>query len=196
MAGQMLQKSPKHFEQFNKGCLFITTEENYLPFLITDTFIVAEHDSSFCESQNCKHHILLYSDQAFMVKLADLHFSFLKVDSLYFVFKFYFSADKIILSKGHLFSLLTSAVKYNTVHKFMEQRPSVEKKRLLRKTLKTHLSTRKMRNTATQTARNSFLERIGTIMKSSSALDFMNIVDCLLDSHGHINTDRVSFLCK
>ena len=92
--------------------------------------------------------------------------------------------------------MLTSAVKYNSVHKFMEQRPSVEKKRLQRKTLKTHLSTRKLRNTATQTPRNTFMERIGTIMKSSSALDFMHIVDCLLDSHGQINTDRVYFHCK
>ena len=192
----MLLKSPQHFEQFNQGSLFITTNESYLPFLITDTFIVAEHDSSFCESQNCKHHILLHSEHDFMEKLANLQFSFLKVDSLYFVFKFYFSTEKIILSKGNLISMLTNAIKYNSVHKFMEQRPIVEKKRLLRKTLKTHLSTQKFRNTATQTPRNTFLERIGTIMKGSSAIDFMNIVDCLLVSHGQINTDRVFFYCK
>ena len=192
----MLLKSPLHFDQFNKECLFISTDISYLKFLITPTFLVAEHDSSFCFSQNCKFHILLHSETPFMEKLADLQFSFLNVDSLYFLFKFYFSKDKIILSKGLLVEMLTDAVKYNNNHKFMEQRPSVAKKRLLRKTFKNHMSTRKQRTIATQTPKNMFLERITAVIKSSFALDLMRIVDCLLDSHGQINNKQITFYCK
>ena len=65
----MLLKSPLHFDQFNKECLFISIDISETPF---------------------------------MEKLADLQFSFLNVDSLYFRFKFYFCKDKIIISNGLL----------------------------------------------------------------------------------------------
>lgn len=190
----MLQKQPSHFNKFNQDCLFITTDQNYLPFLVTEEFVVAEHNS-FCTSQNCKYHILLYSESPYMEKLTNLLFSFLKVDTLYFTFKFYF-AENIIISKGVMVQTISDAVRYNKVHKYMEHRPSIIKKRLLRKTAKTHSPVLKRKNISIQTPRNTFMERIATVMESPAAIDLVRIVDCLIDTYGFINNDRINFYYK
>ena len=98
----MLLKSPLHFDQFNKEWLFISTNICYLKFLITPTLIVAEHDSSFVyfSKLSIPHPSPFWNP--FHGKLANLQFSFLNVDLLYFLFKFYFCKDPIIISKGPL----------------------------------------------------------------------------------------------
>lgn len=199
MAGIMLNMMPKYFDQYNEKCLLVFAKSNYLQYLVTSTFSVAKHSSMFCQFPNCEYHILLESSGSMndiLCKLSLLQFSYIAVDSLYYVFKFFIHAEGLLISNGKSVEFLREAVIYNRTHQYMENRPSVIRKQLLRKKLKKHNPILKKRNAETQTPSRSFHKRISTVSEGPFALDFTQIIDCLLDGNGVIDNERLYFTCK
>ena len=91
---------------------------------------------------------------------------------------------------------LYNAVRYNRSHPHMEIRPSILMKKLLRKKRKLHRREVKSRSIGSQTAIKRLQCRIDKILDGDMAVDFMRIVDCMLDVHGDVQSEHVSFLCK
>ena len=202
MAGAMLQKLPSHFDQFNENFLLIFDDSgDYAQYVMTKQFAVAKHTGEFCRFQNCKYHILLYNDSSggldTLLKLvSQFTFTYYEVDSLYGMFKYYITCESEIESQGQLLQELKDAVRYNRLYPHMETRPSILRKRLLRKKRKLHRREVKTKNIGVQSPENSLYTRIDSILKGNSALDFMRIIDCMIDSHGAIDSQHIVFYFK
>ena len=55
-----------------------------------------------------------------------------------------------------------------------------------------------MRNTAVQTGEmsNCFLQRISDILNGNRAASFLRIIDIMVDGHGVLQTDSISFVLR
>ncbi len=71
-------------------------------------------------------------------KNSQLSFTYFTVDAWYGMVRYFISGDHFILCQGQVMESLQSAVRYNRFHPHMDSRPSVLKKRLLRKKTKFH----------------------------------------------------------
>ena len=199
MAGAVLKRSPEYFDKFNVHCLLICTFEDYQQYLVTDTFAVATHVGKCCQLIECKHHILLYSQSPLWKNLAGLNFRYKRVDNLYYIFKYYIQWEDRLLTKGWLINDIDIAIKYNKKHVYMENRPSVVKKRISRKKYRQHIASETIhhqKNSSSQTVVDGLQDRIETVLKGSFALEFIQIIDCLVQSHGCIDSKQLLFICK
>ena len=201
MAGAMFERLPSYFDQFNDQSLLIfTSSDTHNQFLVTDSFAVSKHTDEMCQSRTCQYHILLHTtdgiENFILKKLSQLSFNYSTVDALYGMFKYYISGDQLIACQGQVMESLQSAVRYNRFHPHMDSRPSVLKKRLLRKKTKFHSCDTKCKTLGTQTSKQSFTCRVDTILKGDFAAEFLQIVDFLIDQHGNVESKKLSFFCK
>ena len=119
-------------------------------------------------------------------KLEDLSYLYQTVDCLYTLSKHQFFGS-VLEESGLVFTQLCRAVQHNYENKFVEELPSVSKKRLSRKKFTRHLLRAKQKNVSTQTMGSSFLDRIQSIKNSKYESELIKIFDCLLDGHGLID---------
>ena len=203
MASAMLERLPSYFDQFNDGCLLLFSDaEDYRLLAVTDDFAVSKHSGEFCRFQNCKLHILIYksnhedASEFILNSLSHLTFTYYNVDALYGMYKYFISSESFITSQGELMDNLRNAVRYNRCHPHMEIRPSVLKKRLSRKKRKLHRREVRNKSIGTQTMEKSLYTRIDSILQSRASHDFMRMVDCMLDEHGFVESNFISFHCK
>ncbi len=199
MAGAQLEQLPSFFSQYNFKCLLIFVEiEKYSHFLVTNEYAVSTHTSDFCKYDRSMFHILLYgaNTEQIIDQLKDYYYKYQEVDATYAYFKYYIANGDGIAIKGDLMEKLAKAVKYNRTHPTFEVRPSILKKRLFRKKRKIHRPQHNSRSFGTQTAESNLSKRVEMIMKSKLALDFLRIIDCMLDNNGCVDSNKVHFHMK
>ena len=95
-----------------------------------------------------------------------------------------------------MFDNVQRAVHFNHRKKGVDKKPSIAKKRLLRKKYKKHLFNSFQKTKTTQTSGSVFAERIEKVEKTEFELDLIKIVDCFLDGHGNYDSNLVSFKIK
>ena len=199
MAGAVTSLLPSYFDKFNNHCILIFTDsDNYQQFTVSGTYAVSNHNGVFCRFQNCKHHILLYSEviDTVVKSLASLTFFQMTVDSLYGIYKHFIAQENFITSEGELMQDIQKALKYNRCHPYMDQRPSVLRKKLIRKTRRLHRRETNNKDIGTQTVARSFNTRIQKILESSYGYDLLQIVDSMIDGNGVVNSPLLSFYVK
>lgn len=203
MAGAMMNYLPSYFDSFNEFSLLIFSDtDNYQQFTTTleVEYTVSKHTSDFCTLRNCKYHILLYSTTKIVdymaSHLSQITFMYYMIDALYGTYKYFIAGESIVTSEGALMTQLRNAVKYNRFHPHMEVRPSVLKKRLIRKKRRLHKRHIKSKSISTQTSEKVFAGRVESILRSDLAFEFMRIVDCLVDRHGSVESRNISFRCN
>ena len=201
MAGAVTELLPSHFDKFNEKCVLLFSHcVDYSAFTVTDTYAISKHTGAFCRFHHCKVHILLYSESVSienrLKQFESLNYGYCRVDSLYGVYKHFISQEEIVATQGTLITSVQNALNYNRLHPYMDPRPSILRKRMLRKTRKIHLRMTNSRDIVTQTVARSMDGRIQKILQSRFALDFLRIVDSLVDENGIIDSKLVSFNIK
>ena len=135
MAAIMLQTIPSFYKKVSeKKSLCFCKNIHYLERLLhrpsrqQDFFLPA-----------CKYHIILLGNvEDILKKLDTFCFTYQHVDCLYTLFKYRFSA-KVIVKSGQVFDNVQRAVDFNHRNNGVDRKPSIAKKRFLRKKYKCHL---------------------------------------------------------
>ncbi len=199
MVTAQLEQLPSAFTRFDGSSLLIFSEsERYSHFLVTEDYAVTEHYGDVCKHNKCLYHIFLHGNNTedILPLLKDYTFKYQLVDATYAYFKYYMMNDKILDRCGPLTEKLYRAVIYNRTRPHMELRPSILRKRLKRKVCKTHKQIGICKSVATQTYDKSLDKRIESILRSKMALELHQIIDCMIDGHGSVNTSRLYFHIK
>lgn len=195
MAAVMCQVLPSYYSDFCEKSIFISIPSNqYHHFLITPFYCVATHCDDNCLAVSCKFHILLIGDEI-LPKLENFRFTYQSVDCLYSVYKYRFH-DTLKVKKGPVFVQLSHAVEFNKDNKGLIRVPSVMRKRLLRKKFKKQTLRCNEKTQSTQTPNSTFMDRIQKVKNSVYEYDLLKIIDCFIDGHGVVDTDRVKFSIK
>lgn len=191
---------PDYYTPWNNHSLLILTDSHdYKQFLCSENYIVAQHND-FCKDNlpNCRYHILLcFTEPSNKVfdKLQHLHFKYTTVNCLYGFYLYYF-VDNLVESKGEITDILAFGINYSKVHPDFISQPSVIKKKVLRKAIKTHHKIALSKTVGTQTVEEQLQKRIASILDSRYSLDFYRIVDAFCDHHGSFDSHNVHFCLK
>ena len=144
----------------------------------------------------CKYHIVLLGDvQELLKKLDSFCFTYQHVDCLYTLFKYRFSG-KVIAKSVQVFDNVQQAVDFIHRNKGVDRKPSVAKKRLLRKKYKKHFFSSFQKTKTTQTSNSVFAERIEKVRKTKFELELIKTVDCFFDGHANYDSNLESFKFK
>ena len=192
MAAIMLQSIPSFYTKTSEKSLFISAN-TYEKHIVCKDYCIAYHDDKTCFLPACKYHIILLGNvEELLKKLDSFCFTYQHVDCLYTLFKYRFSG-KVIAKSGQVFDNVQRAVDFNRRKKGVDRKPSIAKKRLLRKIFKKHFIRSFQKTKPTQTAGSVFAERIEKGKKTKFELELIKILDCFLDSHGKYDSNLVSF---
>ena len=155
--------------------IFATTYEKYI---VCEGYCIAHHNEKTCFLPACKYHIVLLGKvQELLKKFDTFYFTYQHVDWLYIFFKYRFS-EKVIAKSGQVFDNVQRAVDFNHRIKGVDRKPSIAKKRLLRKKYKKHLFSSFQKTETTQTCGSRFAERIEKVKKTKFEFELIKIVDC------------------
>ena len=128
-------------------------------------YCVAFLNEIICFVSNCNIHIILRGNvEELMKKMDTFCFNYQHVDCLYTLFK-YLSSGKVIAKIGQVFGNVQQAVVFNHRSKRLDRKPSIAKKRLLRKKFEKHLFSAFQKTKTTQTSGPVFAERIEKVEK-------------------------------
>ena len=195
MAAVMLQVIPSFYTNFSKNGLFVSAN-TYEKFIVSKEYCIARHDDKMCFLPNCRCHISLIGNiKELLQKLDAFCFNYQHVDCLYTLFK-YRVTGKIVIESGKIFDNLQRAVRFNQQNRGVQRKPSIAKKRLLRKKSKKHLLSSFQKIKLTQTSGSVFADRIEQLKKTKFELELIKIVDCFLDGHGNCTSNLVSLKIK
>ena len=195
MAAILLQSIPSFYAKNSEKSLFISAT-TYEKYIVCKDYCIAHHNEKTCFVPACKYHIVLLGNvQELRKKLDSFCFTYQHVDCLYTLFKNRFSG-KVIAKSGPVFDNVQRAVDFNHRKRRVDRKPSIAKKRLLRKKYKKHLFSSFQKTKATKTSGSVFAERNEKVKKTKFELDLIKIVDCFLDGHGNYDSNLVSFKIK
>ena len=195
MAAIMLQSIPSFYTKFSEKSLFISAN-TYEIYIICKDYCVTHHDDKTCFLPSCKYHIILLGNvEELLRKLDTFCFTYQHVDCLHTLFK-YRLGGKVVAKSGQVFDNVQRAIDFNQRNKGVDRRPSLAKKRFLRKKYKKHLFSSFQKTKTTQTSGSVFAERIEKVKKTKFELDLIKIVDCFLDGHSNYDSNFVSFKIK
>ena len=176
--------------------MILISETTYEKYIVCKDYCVAHYNKKTCFLPACKNHIVLFGNfQELLKKLDTFCFTYQYVDCLYTLFKYRFSG-KVIAKSGQVFDNVQRAVHFNHRNKGVDRRPSIAKKRLLRKKYKKHLFSSFQKTKTTQTSGSVFAERIEKVKKTKFKLELIKVVDCFFAGHGNFDSNLVSFKIK
>ena len=194
-----------YLDQFNDKCILIFTNGPYESLTCTDQFCVAKHAGTNCRRENCKHHIILYTDATVPDILSELDtyvFEYLEINhSLLGYYKCFIKDESLAYSTGEIFKKLDSAAHPSLTH-IGKTRTITFVKRLQRKVGKFHRGNfikkpvPRTTETGTQTYVPPSWKRLQTAINSPYAADFLQVLDCFVDQIGHFESDTVFFRWK
>ena len=177
MAAIMLQTIPTFYAKISEKNLFISATKNE-KYIVCKNYCIAHHDDKTCSLPACKYHTILLGNVEELLKTLDTFcFTYQHVACLHTLFKNRFSG-KVIAKSGLVFDNMQRAVDFNHRKKGVDRRPSIAKKRLLRKKIKKHLFSSFQKTKTTQTSGSVFAEIIEKVKKTKFELDLIKIVDC------------------
>ena len=191
MVKAMIEQTPEYYLKFRKNFRYfiaytepkISSEmsKNYAFGLHTD-----DHDI-FCPVREKHYHLLLEIDGHKPPKQGE-H----RVPCVYSTYFLLLHASQSLHQSGQIFLKLQRAVHYNEKmgeNSFFKQ-PKRNHEKIPRP--------KSMRNIAVQTAEmsNCFLERISDILNGCHAASFLRLFDIMVDGHGILQTDSISFVLR
>ena len=179
---------------FRKKLFFAanTYEKN----IVCKDYCIAHHNDNTCFLPACKYHIVLLGNVQELLKNLDTFcFTNQHVDCLYTLFKYRFSG-KVIAKSGQVFDNAQRAVDFNHRNKGGDRKPSIAKKRLLRKKYNKQLFSLFQKTKTTQTSGSVFTERNERVKKTKFEIELLKIVDCFPNGHGNFESNLVSFEIK
>ena len=195
MAAIMLQTIPSFYAKISEKCL-INSATTYEKYILCEDYCIAHHNEKTCFLPVCKYHIVLPGNvQELLKKLDTICFTYQHVDCLYTLFKYRFSG-KVFAKSGQVFDNVQRAVDFNHRNKGVDRKPSIAKKRLLRKKYKKHLFSSFQKTKTTQNSGSVFAERIAKVKKTKFEFELIKIVDCFLDGHCNFDSNLVSSIFK
>ena len=155
-------------------------------------YLLSTHKNTDCNQENCIYHLLLYKhgmSNTFLQSL-DLQIRYQRVDCLFTCVKHYFT--QIVDMKGNLMRKLMDAVDFHRQRSFIAiRRPSIFNKRLLRNKL-TKNSPKNCACIGSISSR-SFRQRLISVLTGPYALEFMHMLDILVDGCRTFQTNKISF---
>ena len=167
MAAVMLQVVPSFYTNYSKNRLFISAN-TYEKFIVSKKYCIARHDDKMCFLPNCRYHIILIGNtKELLQKLDAFCFKYEHADCLYTLFKYHF-IGKIVIKSGQVFDKLQKAVHFNQQIRGLERKPSIGKKRLVRKKYKKHLLSSFQKTKSTQTTGSVFADSFEQVKKTKS----------------------------
>ena len=192
----MLQSIPSFYAKFSEKSLFISAT-TYEKYNVCKDYCIAHYNGKTCFLPTYKYHIVLFGNvQELLKKLDTFCFTCQHVDCLYTLFKYRFSG-KVILKSGQVFDNVQRALDFNHRNKGVDRKPSIAKRRLLRKKYKKCLFSSFQKTKTTQTSGSVFAERVEKVEKTKFEFEPMkNVVFCFLDGHGNFDSSLVSFKYK
>ena len=138
MAAVILQTIPSFYTKISEKSLFISAS-TYEKYIVCKDYCIAHHDDKTRFLPACKYHIILLGNiDELLKKLDTICFTYQHVDCLYTLFKYRFSG-KVFARSGQVFDNVQRAVDFNQRSKGVGRKPSIAKKRLLRKKYNKHL---------------------------------------------------------
>ena len=186
---------PSFYTNYSKNSLFIFAN-TYEKYIVSKEYCIARHDDEMCFLPNCRYHIFLIGNiKELLQKLDAFCFNYPHVDCLYTLFKYHFSG-KIVLKSGQLFDNLQRAVHFNQQNRGVDRKPSIAKKRLLRRKYKKHLLSSFQQTKLTQTSGSVFADIIEQVRRTKFELELIKIVDYFPDGHGNYSSSLVAFKIK
>ena len=137
MAAIMLQTIPRFYAKISEKSLFISVK-TYEKYIVCKNYCIAHQDDKTCSLPACFYHIILLGEiEELLHKLDTFCFTYQHVDCLYTLFKYRFSG-KVIAKSGNVFDNVQRAIFFNQRNRGVDKKPSIAKKRLLRKKFKQH----------------------------------------------------------
>ena len=191
--------SPKNINEAygrNSLLIFVETEE-YEHLLVSEDYALAKHEkNSPCQLESCKQHLLLYhsSIDTIWERLGGYKFRYHLANDIYAYFKFMISLSQTVQIGGNVMQTLKSAIEVNRRMKYMEYRPSVWRKAIAKRSIRTFNI--RGRDVGVQTLSKHLDTRIITILNGPRAADFLKTVDCFYDGHGSIISNSLSLVLK
>ena len=184
MAAIMLQTIPSFYAKISEKSHFISAK-TYEKFLVCKDYCIAHHNDKTCLLPACKNHnILLGEIEELLHKLDTFCFTYQRVDCFYTMFKYRFGR-KIIAKSRNVIDNVQRAISFNQRNRGVDKKPSIAKKRLLRKKFNSHYMSALQKNKSTQSSGSVFAERIEKVKKTKFDLELIKVVDCFLDGHGN-----------
>lgn len=198
LAGIIYQFVPEYYKPWNEHSLLILTDSaDYKQFIWSDNYCVGKHNSFCKDSPNCRYHILLCFQEPHKVfeKINHLHFKYTTVSDLYSFYLLYIH-DTLVERAGDVTESLQRAIQYFKNHPDFIRQPSVLRKKVARKVIKSHNKSNSSKSVGTQTVDEQFQKRVASILEGRYASEFFRIVDALVDHHGTFETPNILFCVK
>ena len=176
---------PPFYEKFNHYSVFLSLEKQ--PSLLEieefENVIIGKHINSNCYRTSCKFHLVIIDrnlQSKFPPKISVEEFYYQSVDCLLTLVLHYFRNQ--VFSKGPISEILLNALNFHKRIPFqILKRPSVARKRLLRKRFKLLITRQSFQRTTPNLFNSHFLIKIETILNSPSGKDFSNLVTSLCE---------------
>ena len=198
MTAVMLQVIPSIFVEYSEKCL-ISSADTYKNYIVLNDICVAFHDDKSCSVCNCKFHNSLLGNASLLEELLKnsekFCFIYQHVDCLYTLFKYRFCGN-VIAKSGQVFDNVQRAVNFNHRNKGVDRRPSIAKKRLLRKKEQKAFIPFLPKEKKTQSSSSVFAEGVEKVKKTKSESEIIKIADCFLGVHSIYDSNLVSFKIK
>ena len=213
MACGTSQHFPEYYFKFKDNTIFISSSTFPSSELLNlgEQHAIASHSKSECKIENCSFHLLLFGTTLelersnFPPKLLPISFQYQGVDCLFTIFYNYFQS--VIKLSGSIFLDLQAAVDFHrSFPKPIIRRPSIARKRLLRKRFKSYYAVNSYtgsdtnsfsktdnKNKQTRVLSSTFASRISHILQTPLAVDLLNIVDMMCDGSGQYQSPSVDF---
>lgn len=205
------QHFPAFYSSFSKNSVFISCSSLPSSELLSlgEQHAIASHFGSNCKLENCNFHLLLIGSNiepecsTFLPAYLPTSFRYQSVDCLFTVFYTYFQSR--LKNSGPIFELLCSAVDFHaSLAKPLLYRPSIARKRLLRKRFRSYIAKKDITSVCTSNSvanhtqrppeiSHTFLNRLEHILNSNLAVDLYNIIDIMCDGSGHYHSSTSNF---
>ena len=200
---------PPFFLTFSDRCVLLCTGLKPSPIFLErfEQFSLSSHSSSSCKNKNCNFHTLLYdrSNSIFSPEKFDLiEFRYQTVDCLFTAYHYYFR--NVLKQSGQLFQKLTEASEFHRSLPFIAlKRPSVAKKRLLRKRFKFYQkqsryllswNTSNHLTGSTEVIPISFLCDLSKILQSELGSEFLQLFCSISKGQRTFQSNHLSFTIK
>lgn len=114
---------------------------------------------------------------------------------LYSFYLFYLH-DTLVERAGDVTLSLQRAIEYSKLYPDFIRQPSVLRKRVLRKVIRSHNKSELLKSVGTQTVDEQLQKRVTNILEGKYASEFYKIVDALVDHHGNFETQSILFFVK
>ena len=156
MTAAMYQALPSFHSDYNKKSLFSVFSELYEKNIVNQDYGVSTHNF-FCSLESCQFQIILIGTffSQILQRLDKYQYIYQEIDCHYTLYKHGFYSS-IVKSSWEVFNQRICSVQHKLRWKRAIKKPSVSKKRLVRKKFKKHYLSSNQKHASTQNLGSAF----------------------------------------